>query len=87
MTRLRHLWVLVLLGVVAGVALGHFAPALGAQMKPLGDAFIALLRMIIPPVIFLSITHGVAGIAPTLQRLLTDMIGRANFAAHDTAWP
>lgn len=63
-TLMRRLWVLVLLGVVAGVALGHFAPAAGAQMKPLGDGFIALLRMIIPPVIFLSITHGVAGMAP-----------------------
>lgn len=64
MSLLRRLWVQVLLGVAAGIALGHYAPGIGAQMKPLGDGFIALLRMIIPPIIFLTITHGVAGMAP-----------------------
>ncbi len=46
---------------MAGIALGCLDPGLGQSMKPLGDAFIALVRMIIAPVIFCSIVHGVAG--------------------------
>lgn len=57
----RQLWFQVLVGMVAGVVLGHLAPDLGAKMKPLGDAFVALVRMIIGPVIFLTVVHGVAG--------------------------
>ena len=47
--------------MAAGVMLGLFDPALGEQMKPLGDAFIALVRMLIAPVIFCTVVHGVAG--------------------------
>jgi aerobic C4-dicarboxylate transport protein len=50
----------VLLATVAGIALGHWWPKLGADMKPLGDAFIALIRMLIAPVIFCTVVHGVA---------------------------
>lgn len=57
----RQLWFQVLVGMAAGVVLGHLAPDLGAKMKPLGDAFIALVRMIIGPVVFLTVVHGVAG--------------------------
>jgi aerobic C4-dicarboxylate transport protein len=57
---LGQLWFQVLAGTVLGVALGHFAPALGANMKPFGDAFIALVRMLIAPVIFCTVVHGVA---------------------------
>ncbi len=46
---------------MAGIALGCLDPGLGQSMKPLGDAFIALVRMIIAPVIFCSRVHGVAG--------------------------
>jgi aerobic C4-dicarboxylate transport protein len=60
MRLLRQLWFQVLVGMVLGVALGHFAPATGAAMKPLGDAFIALIRMLIGPVIFCTVVHGVA---------------------------
>ena len=60
MALLRQLWVQVLLATVAGVALGHWWPALGADMRPLGDAFIALVRMLIAPVIFCTVVHGVA---------------------------
>jgi len=51
----------VLIAIVAGVLLGHFAPATGEAMKPLGDAFIKLVKMIIAPVIFLTIVTGIAG--------------------------
>ncbi len=57
----RHLYVQVLIAIVAGVLLGHFAPATGEALKPLGDAFIKLVKMIIAPVIFLTIVSGIAG--------------------------
>ncbi|MGY3266759.1 aerobic C4-dicarboxylate transport protein [Lysobacter sp. HA35] len=57
----RHLYFQVLVAIVAGVLLGHFDPALGASMKPLGDAFIKLVKMIIGPVIFLTIVTGITG--------------------------
>ncbi|MEA1071840.1 dicarboxylate/amino acid:cation symporter [Sphingomonas sp. LY160] len=57
----RQLYVQVLLAIVAGVLLGHFAPQTGEAMKPLGDGFIKLVKMIIAPVIFLTIVTGIAG--------------------------
>jgi aerobic C4-dicarboxylate transport protein len=57
----RHLYVQVLIAVVIGILLGHFYPELGAAMKPLGDGFISLVKMIISPVIFLTVVTGIAG--------------------------
>ncbi len=51
----------VLLAIVIGVALGHFYPDTGAAMKPLGDGFIKLIKMIIAPIIFCTIVVGIAG--------------------------
>ncbi len=56
-----QLWFQVLLATVLGVVLGIYWPSAGARMKPLGDAFIALIRMIVAPVIFCTVVHGVAG--------------------------
>ncbi len=56
----KNLYVQVLVAIVAGVLLGHFAPDLGAAMKPLGDGFIKLIKMIIGPVIFLTVVVGIA---------------------------
>ena len=56
-----HLYVQVLIAILAGVLLGHFAPATGEAMKPIGDGFIKLVKMIIAPVIFLTIVTGIAG--------------------------
>ena len=56
-----HLYAQVLIAIVAGVLLGHIAPQTGETMKPLGDAFIKLVKMIIAPVIFLTIVTGIAG--------------------------
>ena len=55
------LYVQVLVAIVAGVLLGHFYPTTGEALKPLGDAFIKLVKMIIAPVIFLTIVTGIAG--------------------------
>ena len=56
-----HLYVQVLAAILAGVLLGQFAPATGEALKPLGDAFIKLVRLVIAPVIFLTISTGIAG--------------------------
>ena len=55
------LYFLVLVAIVAGGAVGHFWPDIGTSLKPLGDAFIKLVKMIIAPVIFLTIATGIAG--------------------------
>ncbi len=60
MRLIRQLWFQVFVAMVAGAALGYARPALGAEMQPLGDAFINLIRMIIAPVIFCTVVHGVA---------------------------
>jgi aerobic C4-dicarboxylate transport protein len=54
------LYIQVLIAIVIGILLGHFWPTLATQMKPLGDAFIALIRMMIAPVIFCTVVHGIA---------------------------
>jgi len=56
----RQLWFQVLIGMVAGALLGYVQPDLGTQMQPLGDGFIKLVRMIIAPVIFCTVVHGIA---------------------------
>ncbi|HEX8382133.1 MAG TPA: dicarboxylate/amino acid:cation symporter [Sphingomonas sp.] len=57
----RHLYVQVLAAIVLGALLGHFAPATGRALKPLGDGFIKLVKMVIAPVIFLTLAGGIAG--------------------------
>ena len=59
-TWYRQLWAQVLAGMVLGILLGAFRPGLGAQMQPLGDAFIKAIRMLIAPIIFCTVVHGVA---------------------------
>ena len=56
----RHLYAQVLCAILLGVLLGHFYPSIGAQMKPLGDAFIKLIKMLIAPIIFCTVVHGIA---------------------------
>jgi aerobic C4-dicarboxylate transport protein len=55
-----HLYFQVLTAIVLGVLLGHFYPHLGEQMKPLGDGFIKLIKMLIAPIIFCTVVHGIA---------------------------
>ena len=57
----RSLYVQVLVAIAIGIALGHFAPTLGEAMKPLGDGFIRLIKMIIAPIIFCTVVLGIAG--------------------------
>ena len=57
----RHLYFQVVVAIIAGMLIGHFYPDFGASLKPLGDAFIKLVKMIIAPVIFLTVATGIAG--------------------------
>src|SRR5213593_404722 len=57
----RSLYFQVLVAIAAGVLLGVYAPATGTAMKPLGDGFIKLVKMIITPVIFCTVVLGISG--------------------------
>lgn len=59
----KHLYIQVLIAIVFGVSLGYFYPELGEKMKPLGDGFIRLVKMIIAPVIFLTVSTGIAAMS------------------------
>jgi aerobic C4-dicarboxylate transport protein len=56
----KILYIQVLIAIFAGVLMGHFDPNLGKQLKPLGDGFIALIKMMIAPVIFCTVVHGIS---------------------------
>lgn len=61
MTRtLRSLYVQVLLAVILGALLGHFLPAAGTALKPMGDGFIKLVKMLVAPIIFCTVATGIA---------------------------
>src|SRR5689334_21428477 len=57
----KVLYVQVLFAIIVGVLLGVFDPDLAAKMKPLGDGFVKLIKMIIAPVIFCTVVAGIAG--------------------------
>lgn len=57
----KTLYFQVIVAIILGVMLGHFMPELGAKLKPLGDGFIKLVKMMIAPIIFCTIVVGIAG--------------------------
>ena len=59
----KELWVQVLIAMAIGILLGVVRPDLAAQMQPLGDAFIKAIRMLIAPIIFCTVVHGIAHMA------------------------
>lgn len=61
----QTLYFRVIVGIVLGVLVGIFAPHAGEQLKPLGDVFIKLIRMMITPVIFFTVVIGIANIGST----------------------
>ena len=63
MRYLRLLYVQVLVGILLGGLIGHFWPAFGADLKPLGDAFVNLIKMLIGPIIFTTVVVGLAGMS------------------------
>ncbi|TSD83486.1 C4-dicarboxylate transporter DctA [Mycobacterium sp. KBS0706] len=72
---LGHLYVQVLCAIVLGIALGHFYPSLGADMRPLGDAFIKAIKMLVAPIIFCTVVHGIASVGDLRK------VGRIGFKA------
>jgi aerobic C4-dicarboxylate transport protein len=55
----RVLYVQVLIAIVLGILIGHFFPDTGKALKPLGDGFIGLIKMMIAPIIFCTVVHGI----------------------------
>src|SRR2546421_11310856 len=55
-----HLYFQVLTGIALGVVVGHFWPGTGAALRPIGDGFIKLIRMMIAPIIFSTVVVGIA---------------------------
>ncbi len=71
------LYIQVLIAIAIGIVLGHFWPTFAAtQMKPFADAFIALIRMLIAPVIFCTVVHGIA----SMRDMTKGRTGRAQDA-------
>lgn len=72
---MRSLYVQVIVAIALGVLIGHFAPETGAALKPLGDGFIKLIKMLIAPIIFCTVVIGIAGMDQMKQ------VGRTGGAA------
>src|SRR6478752_661807 len=65
MKYLKILYVQVLIAIVIGILLGFFYPDFAVQLKPLGDGFIKLIKMMIAPIIFCTIVSGISGMQNT----------------------
>lgn len=63
----KGLYLQVLIGVVTGAVLGHFAPDLAASLKPLGDGFVRLVKMLIAPIVFTTVVTGIAKVGDLRQ--------------------
>jgi aerobic C4-dicarboxylate transport protein len=73
----KSLYLQVLVAVLLGIAFGHFFPSQGAALKPLGDAFVKLVKMMIAPVVFCTIAIGIASLGDKsrLGRILAKTLG------------
>src|SRR3979411_2731327 len=69
------LYIQVLIAIMLGILIGYFWPDFGKALKPLGDGFIALIKMMIAPVIFCTVVHGISSMGD-LKR-----VGRVGFKA------
>ena len=61
----KSLYFQVLIAILIGILAGHFYPSIAIQLKPLGDGFIKLIKMMIAPIIFCTIVTGIAGMQNT----------------------
>src|SRR5829696_4793621 len=59
----KVLYIQVLIAIALGILVGHLAPSTGAALKPLGDGFIQLIKVMIAPVIFCTVVHGIASMS------------------------
>ncbi|MBP0622893.1 C4-dicarboxylate transporter DctA [Cupriavidus sp. LEh25] len=63
----KHLYVQVLIGLMLGITVGHYWPDIGASLKPLGDGFVKLVKMMIAPVVFCTIVTGITSLSDTRE--------------------
>lgn len=72
---LKSLYVQVIIAIIAGIVLGHVLPSFAVKLKPFGDGFIKLIKMMIAPIIFCTIINGISGMQDTKK------IGRVGLKA------
>ena len=65
---IKLLYVQVLIGLVLGITVGHFWPDFGAALKPLGDGFVKLVKMMIAPIVFCTIVSGITSLSDSQAR-------------------
>jgi Na+/H+-dicarboxylate symporter len=63
----KALYFQVIVGVVLGMTVGHFWPEFGASLKPLGDAFVKLVKMMIGPIVFCTIVSGITSLSDSKE--------------------
>src|SRR5215212_12186383 len=63
----KLLYVQVLIGLALGITVGHYWPEFGASLKPLGDGFVKLVKMMIAPVVFCTIVSGITSLNDTRE--------------------
>ena len=63
----KSLYIQVLIAIIAGILLGHFWPSIAVLMQPLGDGFVKLVRMMIAPIIFITVVVGIGKLADTAE--------------------
>ena len=83
----KSLYVQVLIGIAAGVLLGFVAPERGAAMRPLGDGFIKLVKMLIAPIVFSTVVVGIAHMGAMKEVGRIGIAGAALFRGHVDARP
>src|SRR6478752_7763563 len=77
----RQLYFWVIVAIIAGVLVGWLAPGFGKAMEPIGTTFVAVLRMLIGPIVFLTIIGGIAGVADLRKVGLTGIKALVYFQA------
>jgi aerobic C4-dicarboxylate transport protein len=83
----RQLYFWVIVAIVAGVLVGWLAPGFGKAMEPIGTTFVAAMRMLIGPIVFLTIIGGIAGVADLRKVGLTGVKALVNFDSSSASWP
>ena len=68
----KSLYFQVIVAICIGIALGHYYPQFGVAVKPLGDGFIKLIKMIIAPIIFCTVVSGIAGVKANKQAVVSN---------------
>ncbi|CAM3532125.1 C4-dicarboxylate transporter DctA [Polaromonas hydrogenivorans] len=64
---IKLLYVQVLIGLLLGIAVGHYWPEFGASLKPLGDGFVKLVKMMIAPIVFCTIVSGITSLGESKE--------------------